>query len=51
MDKFTDIALIQLILFKESGNINHLNEAQLIIGMLKMELEAPDESWRKENVI
>lgn len=48
MDKFTDIAIIHLLKFKSTNNINHLHEAQRIIGMIQTELEAPDDSWKKE---
>jgi hypothetical protein len=51
MDKFTDIAIIHLLKFKATGNLNHLNEANRIIGMIKTELEAPDNSWRKEEAV
>lgn len=46
MEKFTDIAIIHLLNYKNSGSINHLYEAERIIGMLKTEIENPDESWK-----
>lgn len=48
MNRFADIAIIHLLKYKSTGNINHLNEAQRIIGMIQTEIEAPDNTWRRE---
>jgi hypothetical protein len=49
MNRFTDLAIIALLKYKETNDANHLNEANRIIGMIKTELEAPDMSWKREN--
>lgn len=47
MDKFTNLAIIELIEFKKTGNTENLTKAQQLIGMIHNEVTNPDDTWRR----
>lgn len=48
MDKFTNLAIISLLDYKTTGDIDHLTKAQQIVSMIHKEVKNPDETWRRE---
>lgn len=47
MDKFTNLAIIELIEFKKTGNYENITKAQQLIIMIHNEVTNPDHSWRR----
>ena len=48
MDKFTNLAIIELIEFKKTGNAENIDKAKTLISMIHKEVTNPDETWRRD---
>lgn len=47
--RFTNLAIISLIEYKDTGNIDLLNKAQQLIGYMQQESNQ-DQTWQREVV-